>query len=729
MRIYTIRPPAPGSKLPRRGLPDWALTPTPPPPPAYVFPFKRRKLQPVNQDVKSKLPRRKPPLFAELEGPTQYVNIPSIPSSTLFPTPTITGGFQGPSLFIAGVLNLQWNPAGAGSNAQACTITSQTIGRATMTFDIWIPDGSYAPVLGQTVVLTELGITLFAGCIDTIVTEREIGTTEAVTFHITALDKTSICDHRICTAATYATGNDVAQTILAIVANFLNGEGITTQGVPTDGSLGALTSDLILNYDTVTDAFNQIGTQSGTVWWVDQYGVLYFSSESILPAAPFQLDETTTNVDSASGGSMQNACTVTQTLSGAGVTTGYRNKQYVVSNLNILPGSGTGGSSDVSGSNGVTETFDFANGQPGIISQYVGGVLTPVMIQVSLPISSVVSITVNGHAQTVYELSTFSGQGSTGPNDYVFFYNSVNTIAGQSGSNQGLSAQGILDIPSGATVVVNYVPGTVNATNAAASQAGEALVPTDPHGGTFGTCGSGVYEAVLQVKNISTQADLNAIAQAELNKSGGIPFILTCYTNKPGLFVGQEVNALFPKLGLGSSAFPMLITAVTATANSSQPLNYGSIFTFQVTAVSNLDPGNWITYFANLIALGDNPLPVLQYEEATFILAPSGSLTSGVITVNPYIVGRTGLLCEIMAAAGSPPSGQDLEISILDNNLVIGTITIPNGASTLQDEVIPPVPPIYIFAKDILGVSVAYKNIGSSPIAAANVTVKVRWQM
>ena len=91
--------------------------------------------------------------------------------------------------------------------------------------------------------------------------------------------------------------------------------------------------------------------------------------------------------------------------------------------------------------------------------------------------------------------------------------------------------------------------------------------------GTFGTCGSGIYEAVLQVQNISTQADLNEIAQAELTKSGGIPFILNCYTNKPGLFVGQQVDALFPKMGLGSSPFPLLITAITRTANSGVPLS------------------------------------------------------------------------------------------------------------------------------------------------------------
>jgi hypothetical protein len=407
------------------------------------------------------------------------------------------------------------------------------------------------------------------------------------------------------------------------------------------------------------------------------------------------------------------------------VTTGYRNKQYAVSNLNILPGSGTGGSSSTAGS-GITESFTFAIGQPGIISGYVGGTEYPLFFVTSLPISSIISITVGGVPQTVYEVSQNTGEQYEGTNDYVWFYNSVNTIAGANGSNQGVTAQGVLAVPPDSAIVIEYVPGTVNATNAAASSEGEAFVPSE---GTFGTCGSGIYESVLQVQNISTQADLNAIAQAELSKAGGIPFILNCYTNMPGLFVGMEVQALFPKLGLGSSPYPLLITAITRTANSSIPLNYGSIFTTAVTAVSNLDPGNWITYFANIVALGDNPLPVLQYQEPTFILAPSGSLTSGVVTVNPYIVGRTGLLCEVMAAAGSPPTGQDLQIEILDNDLSIWTIVIPAGSTSLVDDIVPASAAIYIDAKDILGVSVSYINVTSgSPTNAANVTVKVRIQ-
>jgi hypothetical protein len=82
-----------------------------------------------------------------------------------------------------------------------------------------------------------------------------------------------------------------------------------------------------------------------------------------------------------------------------------------------------------------------------------------------------------------------------------------------------------------------------------------------------------------------------------------------------------------------------------------------------------------------------------------------------------------------MAAAGSPPTGQDLQIEILDNDLSIWTIVIPAGSTSLVDDIVPASAAIYIDAKDILGVSVSYINVTSgSPTNAANVTVKVRIQ-
>lgn len=699
---------------------------TPAPPATGVFLLTRRKQLPevpeldhVNRFVNSAI------LVDHTQLASQFINVPTIPSSESWPTPSFTGGVQTAQLFIAGVLIPFWNPTGAGSSANSATIQSQTIGRSTANLDIWVGDGSYAPVLGQTVLITEGTQTLFAGCIDTFVAEREVGTDKGVTFHITALDKASICDRRVVTAATFTAGSDVATVINRIVTSSLNGEGITTGGVPMDGSLGTLDSDLPVNYAYVTAVFNQLATLSGSVWWVDQYGVLFFSVEANLPAAPFQLNETTCQV--ATGGGSGGAALVTQSLSGAGSTSGYRNKQYVTTNLNILPGGGSG-SGGGGGASGVTETFTFTNGDLGIGSDYdPSGVLVPFFILTSLPIATVLSLTVNGVDQTFYEITQNAGQQYMGTSDYVWYYSSTTTIAGMGGQNQYATAQGVLAIPSGATIVIEYVPGT--ATNAAAAKVGTALDPTAPGGATFGTCGSGIFENVLQVQNISSQADLDAIAAAELAKSGGIPTILSVYTNRPGLFVGQTIDALFPKMGLpgtGSTPVSLLITKTTRTAVNSD-IGFGTQFQTHVEAVSNHDPGNWITYFTRMIARSENPLPVLQSEVLGFVLAPSGSLAAGVVSTNPQYLTNTGKASEVYGGFTQPPLDQDAQVTFTDitTGVIIGSFIVPAGSTAQVTTVIAQSANIYGFAKDQITCTVTYINIGASPVAAAQGTARV----
>ncbi len=129
---------------------------TPPPPVTGAFLVTRRPqalehVEPdhVNWFVNAAI------LVAHSQAPTVFLNLLPIPSSEFWPTPTITGGLQTLQMFIAGSLVPLLNPAGAGSGASAMTITSQTIGRSTCQFDIWVADGSYQPTLGQTVLVTD----------------------------------------------------------------------------------------------------------------------------------------------------------------------------------------------------------------------------------------------------------------------------------------------------------------------------------------------------------------------------------------------------------------------------------------------------------------------------------------------------------------------------------------------------------------------------------------------
>ncbi len=663
-----------------------------------------------------------PAMWRPAGATDQFLSVIGIPSQQNWGTPTITGGVQTLQLYLGGVLmSLPWfAPAGTGTNRAPTTITSQAIGRATATFDLIDTNGSLVGsggvfptmlgLVGLTVKITELGYTLFAGCIDTVDADIEMGTlgNPVITYHCTALDKASICDHRIVPQRTYQVvdpqGNplivQVSFVILDIVSNCLNGEGITTQGVPQDGSLGTLDAALPFNYVTVRSAFDTIASMTGTVWWIDQYGVLNFSPFNALPAAPFSLTTSTRNYRKLHA---------QYSISGSSATSGYRNKQYVVSNLNAVPGGGTGGGG---GGTPTTETFTYSSGSPGIIDSPPG---VPYFVVASLPIASVVSMTFNGSAQTVENFQFWDGKGPQTPPDYgVWFY-----LA-------GYSQLGPDDIaPPGGTVVLTYIPG--DGTNSGGVGVGTAFVPS---GNPLGGCGSGVYEDVQQVKDISSQSDLNALATAYLARSGGLPHIIDFETDQPGLFVGQLLSVLIPQVGMGSGVTPvqLLITKTTLTA-STGPLEFNSWFQNQVEAVSNLDPGGWLTYYSRLIERSANAMPVLQYEEATFVLAPGGSLSAGLVTTNPYIVSRTGLLVEMVAKANSPPTGQDMILTILDGLVPIAAITIPAGDGGLKVVTIPAGRNLYVFRNDVLSIEVTYINIGGSPVPASNVTAKARWTM
>lgn len=632
-------------------------------------------------------------------GGPKFISILPIASLERWPAPTLTGGLDGIFLYMSGVDRTNYLRVDSGT----VNIDSQTIGRWHARFDLHVSDLSFAPVLGQAVIIQDFGRRVFAGCVSEVVTDRFMSTDKEIIYHVTAVDKSGICDHRVITGKTYAVTDqfgspaDVAGIILDIVANYLNGEGITPGGVPTDGSLGTLPSDLNFNFPTVTSAFDQIASLTGTVWWVDSQGVLFFASLAHLPAAPFNLSETSRN--------WRNLKT-TQT------TTTYYNKLYAVSNLNIVPGAGSGGGGGA-GALAYTESFILSPGQPGVETQTIAGI--PVGFRTSVAIGSIISITVNGNAQTFYDfVNNFHNQQRSGPNDFLWIFVATN--------NQVFWTYGP---PLGATIVIKYVP--YASTNTSLAQYGQALTPLNPEGDPLGTCGSGLYEGVIQVQNISSQADLNAIAAAELARIGGVPTLAEYETEFPGLQPGQIQNVNVPKSGLAN--LNMLITEVSGVYRVAA-LHSGS-FVWSVKARNNLDPGNWVKWYERLIGRTANPLPVLQYEEGTFVLGAGSSVSSGVSLTNPYIVGRTGLMVEIVMAAAVPPTDETLVIQLLDNGSIIATLAMP--ASTLANQLITvPVPKsnqLYVYKGDVLNVNAFYQVTGPNPAPASGVTVKARWAM
>jgi hypothetical protein len=652
-----------------------------------------------------------------VEGSPRWLNVVGIPSGERWYTPTLNGGNQGIFLFLSG----QDASAYLSFVDGTCQVTSQTLGRWTATFDMNMkPPGqsqSFIPVLGQTVLMLDFGPRIFSGCITQIITDRFLSTESpnATTFHITATDKSGICDHRVVVGVTYPAVDpisllptDVAGVILDIVNNFLNGEGIVPGPEIAPGNLGDLAADLTWNFPTVTQAFDQICTDNGLVWWIDENYVLHFSSLTNLPPAPFSLTESSANYWGP-----QKDLTIRNTVT----TTNYYNKLYAVSNLNILPGSGSGGSG-TTGQTGITDNYpNFAVGQPGIIKTFFSPTNTFIAtgLNTSVGIGSVLSMTVNGAPQSVIDFTQFSGQVRTGLTDYLWFFGPGTT-----------TVVWTFQPPADAVIVIDYVP--ASSTNSSNAQYGDALAPVGPSGSPLGTCGSGIYEGVMQLQNVSTIDDLNAIAGAELLRLGGVPTVIDFTTRFPGIRPGQIMNVDIPLSGINNKQ--VLITQVTGTMIPPN-LYKGSAFSWAVEGTTNLDPGNWIKWYERLVGRTVNPLPVLQYEEAVFVLGAGASVASANNITNPYIWGRTGLFVQLLLAASVPPTGQDLVLTVSDGNRTIATITLPATAAANQLFQFnqPTSIPIYVFAGDVSNISASYNIFGSNPTPASGVTLKVRTAM
>jgi hypothetical protein len=676
-----------------------------------------------------------------VSGSALYINVVGIAARRSWRFPTVStpaGAVVGGapdvslSLFIGGSDRTQYlavlgasdtagvGGGGGGASPSELAIESQTIGRWHAKFDLYDGGGVYAPALAQTVMIQEAGRRLFAGCIWEISVERFLSTADKIVYHCTAVDKSGICDHRVVTARTYTSGTTVQSVILDIVATCLNGEGITANSVPSD--LGSLTSDLPLNFTSVTNAFDQIATLSGTVWWVDALSDLHFSALLNLPTAPFALTETSRN---------WRGLTMQQTL------LDYRNRQYAVSNLNTLPGATASPGGGGGGSNqAVTETFVWSVGSPGINSGIYTptGATVPLSLNVSLPISRVVSMTAAGVAQTTVNFANYSGQTATSGNDYLWFYAGSGVASPGQTLSPSLGTGGGPGPATAAAISVTYVP----ASPSAAVLAQPALVASPaegaPFAGTIGTCGSGIYEAVEQVKDITHYSDLTAIAQAVLNRRGAVPTVIGFETDQTGLEPGQKLSVTLPLTYVPSGSF--MVTSVRGVWLG-RDLGFGSGFRWRVRCQNNEDPGNWVKWYERLLARTENPFPVYQYEIASFVLAAGSSLSAGTAETNPYIVHRTGQLVDMYAAAHVPPTGQDLILyAYLNGAQLPGSVTIPAGSSPDVEYrfTFPASPPYYVFARptgpnDIITVASQYRTTSGALAPAGSISFDVRWRM
>lgn len=627
--------------------------------------------------------------------------------------PTLIGGKQRVQIFIGGTEVTDCSGvdrslifgAGQSVGAQPLRMSCQTIGRWQATFDLIDYNGSYTPQLGQTVLIQENGIRLMIGCITSITLELFDGNNAFVIYHITAGDKSSIFDHRVVLQRFFLAGTDIADVIRAMFTDStvcnppLQEEGITLNNLPA--SLGPLTVDLgPYNLPTVTQVMDDLVTDLAGVWFVDTLSDLNVKPLGSLDAAPFTL---TASVANWRRGSMSTSLFE------------YRNKNYAVSDRNVTP------AADAPAITGtpIVETWTL----PQALANSLG--YLPLSIVTNFPMLKVTGLKVNGISRTAYSGTTYPPINFR--HAWWYFPQTNNLIPPNAGN--------VAPFPEPADPSPDPAPGDVVEISYIAPQQSAQVVQQDPLAPSFGTCGSGVWEVVTQVKGVTSQDVLNQIATKEMEKSGVLPKNLSYETDRPGLAVGQLQNVNIPRLDL--NGVDLMITSLDGTIQPRQAAQspFGSRMRWQVRATNTQDLGNWIKWMERLIRRTNNAVPVDRYEEARWVLAPGGSLAGGVVTSNPYVVANTGQLFLAFACANDGPEDQTLTLDIVSaqqGSLISGGPTpliIPAGSTALVKVVqfTGDPAPFWIYKDDILIVTAVYSATGANPVNASNITLGARW--
>lgn len=214
----------------------------------------------------------------------------------------------------------------------------------------------------------------------------------------------------------------------------------------------------------------------------------------------------------------------------------------------------------------------------------------------------------------------------------------------------------------GAVVTVVYF-----GDGSAVSSPGTPLTPTIPTGTTpplgesFGTCGSGIFEAVEEVNDVSSLAELQQISDGLLERSGTPARLISFETDKPGLEPGMLIPINLPANNVVGD---YLITSISSQDSEGKALAFGSVFRHTVKCSRVAALGDWVTWFERLISRTKKGKPVQLITPVTFVLAPGASLTGGLAITNAYPIRADGQLIDFVLQAETPPLAEILFVDV-----------------------------------------------------------------
>jgi len=219
------------------------------------------------------------------------------------------GGDGTPSAPGATGLMLQIGPVDATDYLRYGTykLNEQLNGRDEATCELIVNDG-YVPLIGQTILLSLDGGLIFAGTVH----ERDIAfidenRSDYAVITVRAVDWNEIADRRI--VVEVFEDMSVGAVVRAIVAKYLADDGITIGDVQE----GPMVARMVCAYQSAAACFDDLYTQSGMHWNIDEHKVLSMFVRTTSPA-PF---------------TVTSANAVFRAIKGTKTRSLYRNVQYV----------------------------------------------------------------------------------------------------------------------------------------------------------------------------------------------------------------------------------------------------------------------------------------------------------------------------------------------------------------------------------------------------------------
>jgi hypothetical protein len=153
--------------------------------------------------------------------------------------------------------------------AQTLNVTGVLNARDVCRFTTRDTTGAYKPSVGQEVIIADGATRYFAGTIDS-TTERVQAGTSILICECQCVDYNQFCDRHL--VAQIYENQTLKEIVEDIVARDLAGEGVTTVNVQT----GLTITKAVFNYETVTDAFNELAELTGYSWSIDYSKDLHF---------------------------------------------------------------------------------------------------------------------------------------------------------------------------------------------------------------------------------------------------------------------------------------------------------------------------------------------------------------------------------------------------------------------------------------------------------------------